>query len=228
MIIALLGVRLDCTSRSERIARALRLFDAAASADTGPEVIVVPAGCDRSGGGEGPHSPAMAESYRAGFCAKAREWGVHIVLGQEWTDTDGSRTAAAMIDADGDVITEIEGNDKGLGIARCATVFGSVGICLESALPSMERAGSDASAPAEVFLVVGGANADPAVGYDIEAALRTWAVRWGCVALLVRPLTESPVDEWFACSEVGVVSGRAEHEAGVVAWAAIGAARKTG
>ena len=129
MRIALLGAELCADSRASNIASAMELIDQAARSDPGPDLVVLPGGCDRPTGAVQGCSPAMIESYTAALCAKAREWGIYVAAARrEWVK-DRDSEVASLTDPDGDELFVHPTTDDTNHVDTVSTSIGSIGLC---------------------------------------------------------------------------------------------------
>lgn len=216
MRVALLAILLSPVSRSTNIARVLHLIDAAASRDPGPDLVVVPGGCDRVTDKRTMLSAAMTDTYEASLCAKAREWGVYVAAAHQQLTNGDAHDVATMIDPDGDELFVHYAGGPAPGVDTVVTSVGSVGLsfeqqCLEgtSALVQHARAG-------DVLIAFGEPTAGDARACPGDATPAANAAEQGSLVCLVRARRgpgfdgEAIVlsDESYLCERMSVTEGQ--------------------
>ncbi len=195
------AVMLDDASRATNIARALSLLDAAAGADPSPDLVALPAGCDRGGRVQGRPSPAMFETYRASLSAKAREWGVYVVAGQRLPNEDEPEHCATLLDPDGDEIAMCRSAGSVTPVTLCDSEIGVIGLTLDCPVGADAADNANPSSRPRIVVVVGGPVSEPTCRPDGFEAWCRLAAEWGSFACRIRPATKKDDADSVRCSD---------------------------
>jgi len=221
MTIAMLGVRLDLTSRSVCIGRTLRLIDAAARSEPAPELIVLPFGCEGMGNDGDRLSNAPAETYQGGLSARARDWGLYIVFGQCLPVQTGCRDAVMVVDADGDVVVSLRGDDDSPLVSRCEAASGTLSVGMESRVLTHPAADCADWPLVDALIIIGGPREGRATGRQLTKSLADYARKMEAAVFLVRPIWCAESPDSVAFSDAGLVTGRSDLAEGLIVTAEI-------
>ena len=217
----MLGIVLDPKSRATNVARTLGMIDAAAASDPAPDLIVVPAGCDRICRPGQVQAPAMPETYWASLSAKAREWGVYLTVGQERPRNGRFRNVAVVVDADGDEILVHSTNREGTRVSVRQTLIGVLGVCFESQCVGAGPAITVEGPGPQAIIALGEPKDGPEASSTAVDACGRLAAETSSFVCLVRPADGSGDDNCVTCSDTSCLDGREELAAGVVVTAVV-------
>ena len=104
MRVALAQIQLNGLSAAANLQHILAAIDRAADAVPGPDIIVLPGGCDTAGRRPDPSSTARDACFREAVACKAREWGIFVAVGLHLRENGESKPAAVLFDPDGDIV----------------------------------------------------------------------------------------------------------------------------
>ena len=103
--------------------------DEAASAEPAPDLLVLPAACDT--GGTVPTAAtvvAAATSLLESLAARARDWGVYVVVGVHVHRGAGWGAATILIDPDGDRVCEAMATADSSSWVVCPSQIGAIAL----------------------------------------------------------------------------------------------------
>jgi predicted amidohydrolase len=168
-------------SRAANIGRYIRAIDAVCERPPGPDLVLLPAGCDADPSAPDAESLTAAMGHALGglLAMKAREWGVYVAGGYRTRDAAGPLVCGVLLDADGDALLRTRrGDDAGALLRRArATAIGRLGLVLGAHLT--DGVPEDIHLAGGVVLVAGG-GAEMPVSAEVEARLGALARAVDC------------------------------------------------